>query len=148
MQVVINQLDLLLKVAFESISRMEEEELSEKSSPERWSKKEMLGHLVDSATYNLQRFNEAQFHTQPYIVRPYNQDEMVKANHYQTANSLDILGCFLALNHRIRYVVQQLSNDVLSYAVELPDGKVSDLRFLIMDYVTHLAHHVSQIKRA
>ncbi|MEM1326722.1 MAG: DinB family protein [Bacteroidota bacterium] len=147
MKIVVDKLDQLLKEAFEAISKMEESSVSSKSSQEQWSKKEILGHLVDSALHNLQRFNEVQFQPQPYKVKRYDQDELVKVNRYQTADSLEILGCFLALNHRIRAVIAQLSDDILSSAIELPNGKVSNLRFLIVDYVNHLENHIRQITR-
>ncbi len=56
----------------------------------KWSKKEILGHLIDSGINNLQRFTEIQFLEKPYKIRPYNQDELVKANNYQNKNSQEL----------------------------------------------------------
>ena len=58
------------------------EELAQRPAPSKWSKKEILGHLVDSGVNNLQRFTEIQFHPKPYVLRNYNQDELVKINDY------------------------------------------------------------------
>jgi hypothetical protein len=56
-----NKLDQLLKNGFNYLSRSTETELSQKVSTEKWSKKEILGHLIDSGINNLQRFTEIQF---------------------------------------------------------------------------------------
>ena len=53
-----------------------------KRASEKWSQKEMLGHLIDSGINNLQRFTEVQFETKSYRIRDYNQNELPKANNY------------------------------------------------------------------
>ncbi|MDF9795710.1 hypothetical protein OKW21_000973 [Catalinimonas alkaloidigena] len=54
-------------------------------------KKEILGHLVDSAIRNLKRFTEVQFSSQPYRIQKYQQDELLRSNHYQNQNYEEIL---------------------------------------------------------
>jgi hypothetical protein len=42
--------------------------------------------------------------------------------------------------------VMELQDDLtLAYTIELNDGTVKDLRFLMIDYVDHLEHHVQQL---
>jgi|TARA_R110000737_G_scaffold264685_1_gene272514 hypothetical protein len=59
--------------------------------PKKWSKKEILGHLIDSGINNLQRFTEIQFSDRPYVIRKYNQNELVIVNDYQNAEIKEIL---------------------------------------------------------
>jgi len=33
----------------------------------------------------------------------------------------------------------------LNYEIEISEGEFSDLRFLMIDYVNHLEHHLNQI---
>ncbi len=120
-------------------------EITKKSSPEKWSKKEILGHLIDSAINNLQRFTEIQFEEKPYKIRKYNQDELVKANDYQNAEVEEIIGFWLSLNKRIKILIKQQTEATLDFKIELDQGKIADFRFLIIDYVDHLAHHINQI---
>jgi hypothetical protein len=122
-------------------------DLANKPDPEKWSKKEILGHLIDSGINNLQRFTEVRFKTQPYIVRRYSQDELVTANGYQHANIEEVLSCWLAVNTRIVNVVRSLPPDLLSAGIILPDGEKTDLAFLIADYIDHMAHHNEQLKK-
>ncbi|MEZ5024067.1 MAG: DinB family protein [Chitinophagales bacterium] len=138
-------LQALLDKGFESINQISETTLSAKPSLNKWSKKEILGHLIDSGINNLQRFTEIQFNNQPYNIRKYNQNELVKVNHYQTSDTQEILNFWLAVNQRILFVMQQQTETSLNYKVVLSDGKMVDLFFLMEDYVLHLEHHLNQI---
>ncbi len=140
-----HKLETLLKSGWEYISKASEAELRQKSAPEKWSKKEILGHLIDSGINNLQRFTEIQFESKPYKIRPYKQDELVKANDYQNAKTKEILDFWLSINARIGEVMQQQTEETLRYKIELYKDTTKDLRFLMKDYVDHLEHHLKQI---
>ncbi|MCB0707542.1 MAG: DinB family protein, partial [Saprospiraceae bacterium] len=127
------------------ITQATEPELSSKPNPDKWSKKEILGHLIDSGINNLQRFTEIQFAKLPYKIRKYNQDALVKANNYQEANLKEITAFWLAVNNRIMFVMQNQTETSLSYQIELSENEYADLRFLMEDYVDHLEHHLNQI---
>ena len=142
-----NRLEELLGEGIEYLSTHSESEISQKSSPNKWSKKEILGHLVDSGINNLQRFTEIQFSDKPYKIRNYQQDDCVIANDYQNAELKEILNLWVSLNVRILLVVRRLPEASLDFEIVLDDGETSDLRFLIKDYVDHLQHHLNQIKK-
>ena len=112
-----------------------------------WSKKEIFGHLIDSAVNNLQRFTEIQYAEKPYAVRPYNQDELVKANDYQNKNSQDLLRLLMALNKHIVDVMKNQTEDTLKYQILLPNKTTTDLKFLMNDYMEHFYHHLNQINQ-
>lgn len=145
MKEVINKLDKLLKSGNDYFSNANESEISLKPSEDKWSKKEILGHLVDSAINNLKRFTEIQFEDKPYTIIPYKQDELVKANNYQKSNIHEIIQIWLALNQRIKTVMSHQTDRTLNYQIELYKDQFTDLRFLMTDYVDHIAHHLNQI---
>ncbi|WP_298516357.1 DinB family protein [uncultured Kordia sp.] len=122
-----------------------ESELSRKVSVDKWSKKEILGHLIDSGINNLQRFTEIQFVEKPYRIRTYHQNELVQANDYQNAETKEIVDFWNALNHRILNVMKQQTEETLNYVIELDTDNSCDLRFLMTDYVEHMEHHLKQI---
>jgi len=122
-----------------------EESLSWKPIPEKWSKKEILGHLIDSAINNLQRFTEIQFAPKPYQIRSYRQVELVKANNYQSASARDLTILWQAVNRRIQQVILLQTELTLAFPIILGNGDSADLAFLIRDYVDHLEHHLNQI---
>lgn len=141
----INKLGELIELGRNYLSVASETELNLKTNPKKWSKKEILGHLIDSGINNLQRFTEIQFAEKPYLIRKYDQDELVKANDYQNSETNEITDIWCALNNRIIYVMRKQTETSLDYAIELDDDKVSDLRFLMVDYVDHLEYHLNQI---
>ena len=142
---MLNRLDQLLKNGLEYLSKCSESKLTEKPTPEKWSKKEILGHLIDSGINNLQRFTEIQFENKPYRIRKYNQDELVKANDYQNSEIKEIVEFWISINNRIKKLMKQQTKKTLNYKIELNDGTISDLRFLMNDYIDHLEHHLNQI---
>jgi hypothetical protein len=141
----VQKLQELLKVGHQYMSNVPDLELSQKTSPEKWSKKEILGHLIDSGINNLQRFTEIQFEDKPYRLKKYNQDELVKVNNYQAAVIKDLLNLWTSINKRIIDVMSEQSQESLNYKVELDNGKIEDLKFLMIDYVVHLEYHLKQI---
>lgn len=141
----INKFETLLNTGSDYIIHSSDVEMEQKSSPEKWSKKEILGHLIDSAINNLQRFTEIQFENKPYKIRKYGQNELVKANNYHNAPLKEISGFWLAINYRILSLIKQQTEVTLNYKIEIDHGEISDLRFLMTDYVDHLEHHLNQI---
>ncbi len=141
----INKFEQLIESALEYLSQSSEDEMSRKVSAEKWSKKEILGHLIDSGINNLQRFTEIQFEEKPYKVRTYKQNELVKANNYQNTKTKEIVEFWLSINNRIQRVMNLQTENTLNYKIELEKNNISDLRFLMKDYVNHLEHHLNQI---
>ena len=114
----------------------------------KWSKKEILGHLIDSAINNLQRFTEIQYAEKPYKTRPYNQDALVKYNDYQNKNNQNLFDLWLHLSRHILEIIKNQTDKTLAYQLILPNGTLTNLQFLIEDYIEHLFYHVSQINKA
>ena len=87
--------------------KIKEEELIHRSAPGKWSKKEIMGHLIDSARMNLQRFLEAQHTPEVYVVQRYLQDELVQLNDYQNIPTADIIQLWKSLNQQILNVFRK-----------------------------------------
>lgn len=139
------ELEKLLITGEKYFADYSEEDFSKKVSSDKWSKKEILGHLIDSAINNLQRFTEIQFQDKPYQIRTYHQDELVKANDYQNSDVEQLLALWLSLNYRVVNLIGLQTDRTLAYEIRFVDGQTSDLKFLIKDYVKHTAHHLNQI---
>ena len=130
------------------LTSISEEELRKKPAPGKWSKIEILGHLADSGINNLKRFTEAQFKPEPFEYDNYQQDDLVAANQYQNASLNEVFFLYEAVNRRIIEVMKQQSEKALSKKVHnKSDGKTTDLRFIMTDYVDHMEHHLKQILR-
>lgn len=129
---------------FEKFSK---EELLYKSTPGKWSKLEILGHLIDSAINNLKRFTEIQFLPQPYKVVSYKQNELVEVNQYQHLPLSHLLNLWASLNQQIIYVVKNIPKEKLDYPVDpqYDNKEMKSLGWIICDYVAHLEHHLKQL---
>lgn len=119
--------------------------LEEKQSG-KWSKKEILGHLVDSGIHNLVRFTEINYLEKPYHHRPYNQIDLVNLNKYQIIDIHDLTQLWLSINKQIVILMKFVDEKALDYKIILSDESVIDLRFLMNDYVDHLEHHIVQLR--
>ena len=118
----------------------------EERKPGKWSKKEILGHLIDSAIHNLVRFTEINYAAKPYRHRPYNQIDLVNLNQYQTKDINELNELWFSLNKQIIRIMKSVNEEALDYKIILSDESVIDLRFLMTDYVEHLEHHINQIR--
>jgi hypothetical protein len=118
----------------------------ETKKPGKWSKKEILGHLVDSAIHNLVRFTEINYLEKPYHHRPYSQTDLVDLNQYQTMDINELTQLWLSLNKQIIRIFKNVDEKALDYQIILSDQSVIDLKFLMTDYVEHLEYHINQIK--
>ena len=128
----------------QEIHEFSEAFLSLKPSPEKWSKKEILGHLVDSGRYNLMRFNEMLIVQEPYEIIPYPQVELVKINNYQNKSLSEIIILFESLNLQIIQVIDNMTESDLRKKIIVND-EVQTIEFWINDYTDHMEHHFSQI---
>jgi len=125
------------------LSAIPEDAASKKPAPNKWSKKEILGHLIDSAANNHQRFMRLQL--QAEISLPgYDQDDWVRLNRYQQRTWNEIVTLWSAYNLHLASVIESLDDSALGHVWHAPDGDVT-LEFIASDYVRHLQHHLAQI---
>jgi len=145
MESVILKFEQLLNENVNYIPTIQNEILDAKN-PGKWSKKEVLGHLVDSAIHNLVRFTEINYSEKPYRHRPYNQIDLVNLNQYQKTDIKELTQLWFSINNQIVRIMKSVDENALDYKIILSDESVIDLRFLMTDYVEHLEHHINQIK--
>ena len=126
---------------------LSEEELLRRPSADKWSKQEILGHLVDSAINNLKRFTEIQFEPQPYSIISYKQDLLVTVNNYQALPLGHLLQLWQSLNRQIVYVIQNIPAEKLDFKVDpqYENKEIKTLGWIISDYVAHMEHHFRQV---
>jgi DinB superfamily len=150
MQEVITQLNQRIESVKTYISGLSEAELQAKSSPEQWSKKEVLGHLIDSAQSNIRRMVVGQYQSEAHII--YRQNEWVKAADYQHYNSEDLLQFWILLNKHFCQVLKNLPLEnyqtITNWGNETTPMLGQDfvtLQFVANDYIRHLDHHLKQL---
>lgn len=117
---------------------------AQKPNPSKWSKKEILGHLIDSACNNQQKFVRTMAQTHTDFVG-YQQDDWVSLQHYQKSDWQDLITFWLAYNRHIAHIIGTVSEDFLANTISIQGSKPFALSFIMEDYVEHLKHHLGVI---
>ncbi len=148
---IINRINQLIREVPQKVTAISEDTLSAKPAADKWSKKEIIGHLCDSAFNNHSRFIRAQFELEPFKIIPYTQDEWVKLNNYQGMPTSEILNLWVTLNTQIANVISNIPSDKLAVVCDLGtaafrEGHIEkNLLWLIEDYVVHMEYHLRQV---
>jgi DinB family protein len=123
-----------------------------------WSAQQILGHLIDSAANNHQRFVRAQF-TDHLDFPGYEQEQWVLAQHYEAEPWPRLLELWLAYNRHLAHVVAGIRPEALSrprarHSLDriawrtVPADQPATLDYLIRDYLGHLQDHLRQLYAA
>ena len=146
-QTVLNATTRLGNIAAEDSRR--------KTSEDDWAPIEILGHLVDSAANNHQRFVRAQF-TDDLLFQGYEQNDWVNSQKYLEASWSDLIQLWSSYNLHLHHVASVMPADVLTKPRDkhnldkisfkgVSQGEPSTMEYFIRDYVDHLRHHLDQI---
>jgi hypothetical protein len=112
-----------------------------------WSRKQVLGHLIDSASNNHQRFVRAA--QQESLEFPaYDQEGNVRIQAPQEADWLLLVSLWAAYNRYLAHIIARLPAAKLETPCRIGSGKPVTLRFVAEDYLTHLVHHLQQVGAA
>ena len=135
------QLETLINDYLPKLNLLTEDAFVYKSSPTKWSNKELIGHLIDSAQNNIRRFIVAQYEDEPTIL--YSQDKWVEINNYQQWNAEDLIQLWYLLNTQMSYILKNISAEM---SQRICRSNVSNtIEWLATDYIKHLKHHMHQV---
>jgi len=138
------QLLNLVETAEPKLRKIGEPESSKPILPGGWSRKQVLGHLIDSASNNHQRFVRAAL--QPSLDFPrYDQDGNVRVQAPQEVDWSLLVSLWAAYNRYLARIIARLPAAKLETVCRIGSGEPVTLSFLANDYVTHLVHHLNQI---
>ena len=144
---VIDHLQEHINIVPSKFLKYSEDELRRKPSPNKWSKKELLGHLVDSAANNHHRFIKIQFMPSPFFVEGYAQNDWVRIQNYNEKDTEQLVNLWKVYNEHILFIMQNTpaNNLEIKLNAEQPFENADTLFFLMKDYVDHMDHHLKQI---
>ncbi|MGD0162190.1 MAG: DinB family protein [Candidatus Sulfotelmatobacter sp.] len=141
------QLLRLVETAEPKLHSTSEPETARPLLPGGWSRKQVLGHLIDSASNNHQRFVRAAL--QPALDFPaYDQDENIRVQAPQEADWSLLVSLWAAYNRYLAHVIARLPAAKLETVCRIGSGEPVTLGFLATDYVRHLLHHLKQVGAA
>ena len=143
---VAEEIQSLITSSLEQWRHITEDIAQERPTPDAWSPKEIIGHLIDSASNNHNRFVRLQIRD-VLIFPDYQQDNdrWVKVQRYQEKNWTELLSLWQYFNSHLAWIIQTVSPDVLNHIWRLDDNTQVSLRDLMIDYLRHLKVHVDQV---
>jgi DinB superfamily len=142
MKSIIQELSEIISDFTIKLEDISEKEFSAKPLPDNWSKKEVIGHLIDSAQNNLRRFICAQYESIPPKIT-YQQDFWVNVNQYKTTSSQNGIDLWRLINLQIVSVLDSMPSE--KYTALAETSELKTVEWLAADYVKHLKHHLNQV---
>jgi hypothetical protein len=109
-----------------------------------WSRKQVMGHLIDSASNNHQRFVRAML-ADALEFPGYDQVGNVRVQAVQEADWLLLVSLWASYNRYLAHVIAQIPVHALETGCRIGDREPVTLGFLATDYLAHLKHHLGQI---
>ena len=111
----------------------------------KWSPKEVLGHLIDSAANNHQRFVRAQ-QTDALTMPGYEQNHWVSSQGYQDADWSHLVALWTQLNLHLADVIARIPSSKYSVPCTIGGDAPVPLEAIVVGYRDHLHHHMAQIR--
>jgi len=141
---VANELVGVVETSSAKLRLLHETEVTLKPAPGKWSKKEILGHLLDSATNNHQRFIRAQM-TEEFVFPGYDGDEWVRRQDYNSKPWMELVDLWRLFNRHVAHTMRNIPGEKLEMLCKIGSGDPVTLGFIVEDYLTHLKHHLAQL---
>lgn len=141
--------------AVPTLAAMVDFDTAVRPAPGKWSPREIIGHLIDSASNNHQRFVRMR-ERDDLVVDGYAQDEWVAAQRYQDAPWMELVLLWELYNRHLARVMSATpapdrdrlrtrhNLDVRAF-LTVPSDEPTTLGYFMSDYVDHLEHHLRQI---
>jgi hypothetical protein len=116
-----------------------------KPAPEKWSPKEELGHLLDSAANNHQRLVRTLLEDKP-AMPGYEQHRWVQMHRYQQRDWRELINTWVALNRQLLVAAGSADDSDWARTCTIAGSAPLTLSFVLQDYIGHMAHHLAHIK--
>ena len=139
-----NQLRKIIESAKPRLLAITEQQASEKPHGEKWSLKEILGHLIDSSGNNHQRIVRMQ-EASAIGAFNYEQEHWVECQRYRLEGWTDLVHLWYFANKHLAHIAEHIDPQSLMNVCDMGYPKPATLEFVVTDYLRHLQHHLDQI---
>lgn len=128
----------------QQLKRIDSPVAQHKPAPDRWSIQEVVGHMIDSAANNHQRFVRA-LRVDQLTFPKYEQEQWVADQHYNLAPWSDLVDLWRFYNIHLAHLIHHIPENALNVECTIGSNKPVTLLFLIEDYLAHMQHHLKKI---
>ncbi|MFZ3339397.1 MAG: DinB family protein [Terriglobales bacterium] len=134
----------ILEVVPGRLVKLSGDEVESKPAPSKWSAKEELGHLLDSAANNHQRIVRAQLEDIP-AMPGYEQNRWIAVHAYQQRDWKELIELWRALNQQLLSAAESVPPAGWSRTLTVAGSAPVTLQFVFEDYLVHMVHHLRHI---
>lgn len=139
-----HQLEKVIWKAKSDFDAISDEEAAKLPVAGGWSPKQILGHLIDSASNNHQRFVRALLQDEVRALR-YDQEGCVRVERFQEMQWGQLVGLWASYNRFLAHVLEGIPQEKLGTPCFIGENPAMTLEELAVDYVRHLEHHLEQL---
>ena len=144
MEDIARQLRSIIETVEPQLYQMKAQDPGNKPDPEEWSKKEILGHLIDSAANNHQRFVRAMYSAADRFP-VYDQVEWVRSQRHNERSWDSLITLWAAYNTHLAHIIERIPEETRLSPCNIGQEEPVTLEFVVKDYLHHLQHHLMDI---
>ncbi len=143
-----SDIETAVQKACQQLRRLPNETIEARPNPGDWSVKEIVGHLIDSASNNHQRFVRLQV-ADGLVLPDYSQDNdaWVSIQSYQDAPRDELIDLWRYFNLHIAHVIRTVNEECIGHIWVVDEDTSITLGELMIDYLRHLNDHLHQIMK-
>ena len=145
---IINELSDLIEEFYSACNSAEKNFTTINISDDKWSLNQIIGHLIDSASNNHQRFVRLQIDLSMSFP-DYNADQWLDIQKYNKFNFEELVNLFYYYNKLILNIIKFVNKDTLGNTWKINwsnDKNTITLEELIIHYITHIKGHLKHFK--
>jgi DinB superfamily len=133
--------------AYQEFKNWPEEAVEARSAPGEWTAKEVLGHLIDSASNNHQRFVRLQL-VENLVFPNYGPDnsKWIQIQKYQARPWGELLELWRHFNLHLAWMIRTVDPQSLGHVWQASPDRTISLADMMNDYMAHINNHVQQIR--
>lgn len=129
--------------------QLSEQSTFEKRNSQNRSVKQIVGHMVDSASNNRHRFVHLQYQESPLRYPNYaingNNDRWIAIQNYEGENWSDLVHLWKYSNMHVVHVIRNVDSGKLENKWYYDEDTQVSLKEMIIDYLSHLQLHLDEI---
>ncbi len=131
------------------LASLNNETISDRRNSQNRTIKQILGHLVDSASNNTHRIVHFHYQTSPLIFPNYatfgNNDRWIEIQNYQNEDWINLIQLWKYSMLHICHLIQNVDDKKLNNVWISGSDKKITLKSMILDFPRHLKFHLSEI---